>query len=89
MRIEISQEQRDALAAMAFGRTVVADDPAFGRTIAGIIKAFDEAKALTAEYVATIDQARIEWGGDDLNVDSDAVVSVGEDGVWVAAWVLA
>ena len=32
-------------------------------------------------------KARDWYGGDNCNVDSDALVSVGDDGAWVQAWV--
>lgn len=32
-------------------------------------------------------RARELYGDEDLDIDTDAKVSVGDDGVWVAAWV--
>jgi len=31
--------------------------------------------------------ANQEWGSDDREIDDETPVSVGDDGVWVAAWV--
>jgi hypothetical protein len=31
--------------------------------------------------------ARARWVNDDLQIDEDAVVSLAEEGAWVAAWV--
>lgn len=36
---------------------------------------------------SALDDACSEWEGDDINLTGDPVVSIGEDSVWVLAWV--
>ena len=40
---------------------------------------------MTDEYLR--DAAREQYGSDDCEIDADAVVSRGDDGAFVAAWV--
>jgi hypothetical protein len=35
-----------------------------------------------------IKKARIEYGCDEIEIDGDAKISRGDDGIWVQAWVL-
>lgn len=39
------------------------------------------------DYAEAIDVARRHTGTDEIEVDDDPLVSVGEDGTWVSAWV--
>lgn len=38
-------------------------------------------------YSASIHQARQEYCNDELEIDDNAIVSVGDEGCWVSAWV--
>jgi hypothetical protein len=40
----------------------------------------------TTDY-AFIRRARLDFSGEDCQIDNDAQVSVGESGAWVQAWV--
>lgn len=48
---------------------------------------YDEAVAEREVYAGTIESARNTYCNDEINIDDDAMVSVGDDGVWVEAWV--
>lgn len=39
------------------------------------------------EREALVNKARSLYGTDDLEIDGDAKVSLGENGAWIAAWV--
>ncbi|MDR3488775.1 MAG: hypothetical protein P4M05_28210 [Bradyrhizobium sp.] len=76
MRIEITKEQRDALAHL---------DTPFAEEI---VKAYDAAMKDMEASLAAIDSAQGMYVADDINIDATPAVSIGADGVWVEAWVL-
>lgn len=48
---------------------------------------YDEAVTEREAYAKAIQLAREQYVNDDINIDDDAMVSVGDEGVWVEAWV--
>jgi hypothetical protein len=49
-----------------------------------------ELSAQVAQFAATpgeIEEARAQYGSDDIEIDDDASTSPGDAGTWVSAWV--
>ncbi len=59
--------------------------------LASAVRALDvelkEIRANRKDHEETIETARKSYCTDDVEIDDDPMVSIGEDGVWVGAWV--
>lgn len=80
---------RDALKAVLEAIKPYTKDDEAGRPWLTQAKAALTAYAvpLTAEENAYRDAAEEQYGSDEIEIDSDAVVSIGEDGAFIQAWV--
>lgn len=56
------------------------------KAVAAALQDVEQAVALRSSYADEIEEARAQCD-DDLEIDDDPVLSEGEDGVWVSAWV--
>jgi hypothetical protein len=52
------------------------DDPSYGKCY-----------RCRNDHAILVDQATQQYASDDINIDADARLSRGDDGVWVQAWV--
>ncbi len=85
MRIRIDDSLIDAIKRWAsrVGPTSVNREAAL-EILRGIASAREDAES--TDYPDIVEKARDLHGSDEVEIDEDAVLSRGDDGVWVAGW---
>lgn len=55
--------------------------------LAALLARYEEGVRDADEHADTIEAARARYATDDIEIDDQPSVSIGDDGVWVSAWV--
>ena len=55
--------------------------------LAALLARYEEMTRETDEHGDAIESARAQYATDEVEIDDQPSVSVGEDGIWVSAWV--